>query len=71
MHFSQGSQWNASNLEELNDRVLVILVPVKFSTGFIFRIRHILNVTREIDNFFLGIMQLITLYNRVSPPAQF
>ena len=33
-----GSEWNASNLEELNHN----------------GITHILNVTREIDNFFPG-----------------
>ncbi|VVC27932.1 Hypothetical protein CINCED_3A018736 [Cinara cedri] len=37
-HVYLGSEWNASNLEELNRN----------------GVRHILNVTREIDNFFPG-----------------
>ncbi|XP_017123906.2 protein phosphatase Slingshot isoform X1 [Drosophila elegans] len=40
-HVYLGSEWNASNLEELQKN----------------GVRHILNVTREIDNFFPGIFE--------------
>ncbi|XP_069471349.1 protein phosphatase Slingshot homolog 2 isoform X2 [Ambystoma mexicanum] len=40
-HVFLGSEWNASNLEELQNR----------------GVRYILNVTREIDNFFPGVFE--------------
>ncbi|XP_065428932.1 protein phosphatase Slingshot homolog 2 isoform X7 [Chrysemys picta bellii] len=40
-HRSAGSEWNASNLEDLQNR----------------GVRYILNVTREIDNFFPGVFE--------------
>ena len=39
--YSLGSEWNASNLEELTDN----------------KVTYILNVAREIDNFFPGVLE--------------
>ncbi|XP_050436056.1 protein phosphatase Slingshot isoform X2 [Adelges cooleyi] len=44
-HVYLGSEWNASNLEELNRN----------------GVRHILNVTREIDNFFPGMFKYLNV----------
>ncbi|XP_052125223.1 protein phosphatase Slingshot isoform X3 [Frankliniella occidentalis] len=44
-HVYLGSEWNASNLEELQKN----------------GVRHILNVTREIDNFFPGIFDYLNV----------
>jgi protein phosphatase slingshot len=58
-HVFLGSEWNASNLEELqkNGYVLEILLIVilELIINFYFcSVGHILNITREIDNFFPG-----------------
>ncbi|XP_050535370.1 protein phosphatase Slingshot isoform X2 [Daktulosphaira vitifoliae] len=44
-HVYLGSEWNASNLDELNRN----------------GVRHILNVTREIDNFFPGMFKYLNV----------
>lgn len=56
-HVYLGSEWNASNLEELQ-RNGWVPQKQKFHLSIqlwcCFSVRHILNVTREIDNFFPG-----------------
>lgn len=59
-HVYLGSEWNASNLEELQRNGLVwifefLILILMFSSHFHSRVHHILNVTREIDNFFPGL----------------
>lgn len=57
-HVYLGSEWNASNLEELQRNGCVRLCDCCANHSLImlhfFSVRHILNVTREIDNFFPG-----------------
>lgn len=63
-HVYLGSEWNASNLDELNRNGYVVVKSIYLkarsrriscSNRFVFHsVRHILNVTREIDNFFPG-----------------
>lgn len=56
-HVYLGSEWNASNYDELRKNGYVLCYFTVCALSHVFaniRVGHILNVTREIDNFFPG-----------------
>lgn len=64
-----GSEWNASNLEELKKNGFVCFVNMartcasspSVASTCCFRVGYVLNVTREIDNFFPGSFEYLNI----------